>query len=736
MLFDLVRQNNTKKFISYVNKNKNININSLDSNHNYLLSIAILNNNINIVNFLLKKNARIDIYDNENRSILFVVIKYNMIDILNLLLNHNKKAIGFDILFQSDIHGLYPIHYSILFKNEEITDILLSYMYDDKNTSNNRVNKQIYDVLNNNLLIFSIKNKSFNLCKTVIKYVNINETNSEYNSALHEAVMLNNISIVKLLIDNNININIVNNIQKTCIYYVNQKIPNDITLLLLSKNININSQDILGNTIIHELLLDNDNDNPNINIFNNIYDIINLSKNYNNFFNYNLINIDGNQPLHILLNYNYIDNIDNKIIDIFLENTDLNIQNNDGITCLHLLFKNNLWKKKSSILCYKKLDIFICNKENKRPFDYLNSNDLSLCFDIVTNSYMNQLKKKNVKYINEIDLLCSKDNKLNDINKFNEYINIEKFPKNITQYDICYEIIKKNISDYYNGLNINKLIMNSYPISDIDLNINFNIEQNKKIGINTFVGIKLDVLFGVLHLLNKHKDICYSPIYIDNKIYFDISWSEYKLEINNEIKNKIINFVSYSKKRFMIIPVEILLNDNYHNNYLLYDRNLNEFERFEPDGSHPPYGLNYDVALFDLALEKFFNDINIKYISPLYFLPKIGLQRLEIQEKYTFFDNNKFCALWCIWYIDMRITYNSLARYNFVNLLISTIKYKKMSFKFIIRTYSEKITKLRDDMLIKLDIHINDFINGLITTDQYTNLHTLIKNELENYDVN
>lgn len=739
MLFDLIKQNNTKKFISYFEKNKNINVNSLDSNHNYLLSFAILNNNKKIVEFLLKNNARIDIYDNENRSILFIVIKYNMIDILNILLDYNKKAIGFDILFQADLHGLYPINYAILFRNEEITTILLSYMYGEIHTLSDSINKQIYDVLNNNLLIFSIKNKSFNLCKILTKYVNINETNSENNSALHEAVILNDLNTVKLLLVNNIDINIVNNSQKTCIYYVDSKIKNDILLLLLSKNININLQDILGNTIIHDLLIINNINDPNLNVFNHIYDILYLSESNNNFFNYNLINIDGNQPLHILLNYIKYNIVDDKIIDMFIKNTDLNIQNNDGITCLHLLLKNDIWKKKSQILCNKKLDIFIQNKENKKPPDFINSNDISFCFDIVTNSYINQLKNKNVKYINKIDIICSNnENKLNDenIQIFNEYINIKKFPKNITMYDICYEIIKKNILDYYNGISTTNSIISSYPISNNDLNVNFNLEQNKKIGINTFIGIKLDILFGILHVLNKHNNICYSPIYIDRKIYFDISWSDYKLEINEEIKKNILNFISNSKKRFMIIPIEIILNENYHNNYLLYDRKLNEFERFEPDGSHPPYGLNYDVVEFDLALEKFFNEINIKYISPLYFLPKIGLQRLEIQEKYTFFDSTKFCALWCIWYIDMRITYNSLDRYNFVNLLISTIKYKKMSFKFIIRTYSEKITKLRDDILNKINININDFVNGLITTDQYTNLHILIKNELKNYDIN
>lgn len=734
MLFDLVKQNNTEKFISYFVKNNNFDINSFDFNHNYLLSYAVLNNNIKIVSFLLKNNARIDIYDNENRSLLFNIIKYNMIEILNLFLIHNKKAVCSDILFHSDIYGLYPIHYSIIFKNINISKMLLTNMYGD-NKSPDISNRQIYDLLNNNLLFFSIKNNSFELCEIFVKYVNINDTNSNNNTALHEAIILNNKKIVILLIENNINLNIGNNDHKTCLYYINSNTNKDIITLLLTNNININSQDILGNTIIHDLLLNNDILNPNVNIFENIYEII---KCRNIIFNYNLINIDGNQPLHIILNYKKISAINNKIILNFIKNTDLNIQNNDGITCLNLLFKNNLWKKYMEILYNKKLDIFICDKNNNKLFDDIHPDETSLCFDIITKSYINQLKNNNIEYVNKLDIICSQNkNKPSEenIKFFDEYINTKKYPENFNINDICYDIIKKNIMDQYNNVNTKNLHVTSYPITNRDLNLNIDIEQNKNIGINTFIGIKVDILFGVLYILKKHNDNCYSPIHIDKKIFFDISWSNYKLEIYDDMKKKILNFISHSKKKFMIIPIEISVDNKFHNNYLLYDRDLNEFERFEPDGSHAPYGLNYDVDKFDLALEKYFDNINIKYISPMHFLPKIGLQRLEIQEKYTFFDNNKFCALWCIWYADMRITYHSLNRNNFINLLISTIKHKKMSFKYVIRTYSEQITLLRDTLLNNINININDFINGFVTSNEYNNLHKLIKNEIKNYDL-
>lgn len=729
MLFDLVKQNNTEKFISEYIKNNNFDINSFDSNHNYLLSYAVLNNNIEIVSFLLKNNARIDIYDNENRSLLFNIIKYNMIEILNLLLIHNKKAVCSNILFHCDMHGLYPIHYSILFKNIKISKILLINMYDD-NDHHDIFNKQIYDLFNNNLLLFSIKNQFFELCEIFIKYVNMNDTNSYNNTALHEAVSLNNKKIVSLLIENNININMINNDHKTCIYYIKNNIINDIISLLISNNININSQDILGNTIIHDLLLNNDIMNPNKNVFINIHEIIK-----SNLFNYNLINIDGNQPLHIILDYKKMDMIDETIISIFIKNTDLNIQNNNGITCLHMLFHSNIWKKYMNILCNKKLDIFICDNNQSKIFDNIHSDEILLCFDIVTKSYINQLRNNNIEYINKIDILCSQNRSSNDIKIFKEYINIEKFPKNSNIYDVCYDIIKKNIMDQYKNINTKKIYITSYPITNRDINLDINIEQNKNIRINTFIGIKVDILFGILYILKKHNKNCYSPIHIDKKIYFDISWSNYKLKIYDEIKQKILNFILNSKKKFMIIPINISIKNKFHNNYLLYDRELNEFERFEPDGSHAPYGLNYDVNKLDFELEKFFSNINIRYISPINFLPKIGLQRLEIQEKYTFFDNNKFCALWCIWYADMRITYHSLDRKNFINLLISTIKYKKMSFKYVIRTYSEQITLLRDTLLNYINININDFINGFVTSDEYINLHKLIQNEIKMYDL-
>ena len=739
MLFDLVKKNKTNEFISTLTKNNNFDVNSFDVHHNYLLSYAVFNNNIKIVSFLLKKGAHIDIYDNENRSLLFNIIKYNMTEMLNIFISHNKGAVCSNILYHSDKYGLYPVHYTILFKNKHFLQILLANMYDIEN--NIKKNIQIYDLLNNNLLMFSIRCKSYELCEILLKYVNINDTNHENNNALHEAVLSNNKIIVDMLIKKNININHINNFHKTCLYYINANIKNDIVLLLLSNNINKNCQDILGNTIIHELLLKNNDSNPNINIFTNIYNIVISSHNnkYHNqyLFDYNLINIDGNQPLHILLDYNNIEIIDQKIISDFIKNTDLNVQNNEGTTCLHLLFMNNLWKKYINLLCNKKLNIFIYDKYNKKPFDYVDPNDISICFDIVIKSYINQLNNKNIEYINKIDIICSHNNNKyydKNISNLDEYVNTTKYPKNTLYNEICYDIIKKNIMDYYAGLNINNLNVTSYPITKKDLNLDINMEYNKNVKMNTFVGIKIDILFGILYMLKKYGHICYSPVYIDKKIYFDISWINNTLEIHDNIHKNIINFISQSKKKFMILPLEISINNIHHNNYLLYDRDINEIERFEPDGSHSPYGLNYNFTDLDSALYNYFNNINITYISPLNYLPKIGLQRLEIQEKYTFFDNNKFCALWCIWYIDMRITYYTLKRSKLIDLLISTIKYKKMSFKYIIRSYSEKITILRDTILNNINVNINDFINGFVTSNEYDVLHTLIKKEFKIYE--
>src|SRR5438874_777676 len=75
--------------------------------------------------------------------------------------------------------------------------------------------------------------------------------------------------------------------------------------------------------------------------------------------------------------------------------------------------------------------------------------------------------------------------------------------------------------------------------------------------------------------------------------------------------------------------------------------------------------------LLHIILSLRFSDIDpiVKYISPDKYLPKIGLQYFDIFESKTtkIGDPVGFCALWSIWYTNMRLTYPDIERKKLIN---------------------------------------------------------------------
>ena len=88
-------------------------------------------------------------------------------------------------------------------------------------------------------------------------------------------------------------------------------------------------------------------------------------------------------------------------------------------------------------------------------------------------------------------------------------------------------------------------------------------------------------------------------------------------------------------------------------------------------------------------------------------------------------DPEGYCALWSIWYTDMRLTYKDYDRKKLVKLLLKIIKLNNISFKNMIRNYGKNIIDIRDDILKKSNLDINDWLN-----DQFTDLQ--VNNVLNN----
>jgi hypothetical protein len=119
------------------------------------------------------------------------------------------------------------------------------------------------------------------------------------------------------------------------------------------------------------------------------------------------------------------------------------------------------------------------------------------------------------------------------------------------------------------------------------------------------------------------------------------------------------DFLKDDRKRFLILPLTLKNKNNCkypspeedHTNMLLYDKETDIMERFEPHGNITTYPNFYETTKLDEELKKLFS--GVKYLPPLESCPQIGPQTVEIAEKLL--PNVRFCTIWSYWYINLRL---------------------------------------------------------------------------------
>jgi hypothetical protein len=495
-------------------------------------------------------------------------------------------------------------------------------------------------------------------------------------------------------------------------------------------------------------------------------------------WNMNIYNIDGNTPAHIFFsNINFFAEANlNILINWIGMSVDMNMQNFNGESVFYLIVKNNYWKNLYNLLVVKKLDIFIIANEGEIIFNYIEKKDLDEFLNMITQSYLNQLTSvtKSSKWIEYWDNRCKKIVKLSDLNETElEMLNNLDIIKDKTKLNdnICFDIIKNklnkaieifiNSKDYYNNL--------SYPVTHKYTKL---ILKYPNVVISTFSGSTIDVLSGIIYLVTKFnnrnnnnyvqssinlikdkkdiitcKNINTSNPLVINSIHtiknqicdifgFEIIWKNKNIifptyrdtSINTILKTIVKN--KSNGYRWFIIPIGIELGSYSHANYLIIDLEHMEIERFEPHGSEYPIGLNYEPELLDMFISNYISETNLefKYLKPKDYLPKISFQTIEINELKSDYigDPNGFCALWCIWWTDMRLSNPNISRTKLVKQLNKELINDKISYKKLIRNFSEYIINIRDKLLIKANTNINEWINDTVSEKNIELLNSVI----------
>jgi ankyrin repeat protein len=710
-IFNLIKEQKFDEIYKLIKDKKLTKFNFKDTNYNYFIQYLVTYNQINIFKLFLElyeeekeknKNAnfniKIDIVDTDGRNILYNCIKFNYIILLELLIEFNKKNVGISIINLQDRLGYTALHYAVIFNNLDAFKILIE----------NDGNPYIISKDGTNIFIICLMYKRNNMIEYLIeKKFLINFTNNNNETLLQIACIYNNMDIIyKLLELNSIIQSLDNKSNDMGLTILHQSIILDnyeLFEILLNKNIDINIVDFFGNSALH-------------------YCIINVRTKYLSKLikisgvNYNSSNINGDIPLHLLLNnYNEYENIDNSIIEKILIESDLNIQDNNGITCLMILAQNNLLETYRNVLIIKPLNFYIENNKN----EHVKITDNVI--NILVESYYNMIKQNKDELVLDWEKWCSSDlfDKLKTL--------IPKNSKDKDSKTICMNKIRETIIKEKRTLP---------KLSHIDLKL----DEGIFINYCYYTGSPIDILFGLILLydnfskdglnivldypltINTPLEEYYKKISLDYRYKLDFSnieilWSYQKIFFPSYFNDEIANLLKNNAK-YIVIPIGIETSIGSHANILFWDIKNNTLERFEPNGSNYPIGLNYNPKLLDTLLENKFKQINPKivYYPPYKFLPNISFQILENLETMRckkIGDPNGFCGVWCIWWIYQRMTNINNTKLNINNIskeLIKYIKFDNKSFKTLIRNFSSKITDIRDSFLKKYKIDINDWI--------------------------
>lgn len=689
-LFNLIKNHQYDKLIRIIKEDPNIDLNEVDETNTYLIQYAILFRQKDILALLISRNCKLDILDSEGRNIFYIPIKFGYIEIVNILINFSNIVIGIPLLEMQDKYQNIPLHYAINFNRLDIVENML----------NIRSNINFKDLDGNtalHLLVKKLKDDNSNILDLLIRNnISINQVNNLGQNALHISTENNNINTCIFLLNNGININTETlNDQLTPILIATIQNNFNLCSLYLKYDININCQDIYGNSVL-------------------MYSIINktnqLIELYFDKIDVNLTNISGNIALNLYFMHEYsIDRLDEYYFREILKKTKLNIQNNEGKTCWHFLVENDVWDNYYKILKKKKNKIFIQDINGKTPYD------------ILIEKYPDK-KNKFIKLIAKSFYIHIKNN----IDKYNIKLNCDINNKK----DCINEIKNMIINDKISYPNIKK----SYCLTNLDF---------ENIKFSSYTGITLDVLFGLIYIKQKFNNISTSLTenFIENDklqnyykingilkntqpefLNFEILWSYQKLFYPTNLKSTIEQFLTDNTKLYLIIPLGIELHNGAHANILFYDKNKHELERFEPYGKSFPPSFNYIPESLDLQLENLFKnffDESLKYFKPSSYEPKIGLQLLdtiEYDKEKNIGDPGGFCAAWSLWYCEMRITNINVDRSDITNKLINYIRTKRIAFRSIIRSFTKNITDLRDEILEKVKLDINEWLN-----DKYDN---------------
>jgi ankyrin repeat protein len=699
-LSKLIDKNDWDKILKYLH-NKKIKPNIKVSNGNFISHIAVANNRKEIIDYYSKFHKHLLSKSNDfGDNVYHIMAKFGYFNIMKQSLKNNSKVINL-----VNHNGDTILHYLVDNKNNYFEWLLDNFQNIDTNIVNNKGLTPLLKAINNsksdNDLFFARVHKLKNYG------ADLNFPKSNY--PLIKSIKQNKSYIANYLIKSGANVNIKDDdYLNPLLLSVFRELESTVNKLL-ENGADINYLGAEGDNNPMTLMLSRGNDRIINTLIENGFD---LTKNDRNF----------NTPLHLVLSSKI--NIKPSILSKLLFYSDLNKQNINGDTSLHLFLKRYDWKNYQKILEKKELNIFIKNHKNIKPLDYIQSKDLPIFLNMITNSFL-----YNYGDLNK----CNNIKKAKCRNKIKEYImkNKKSIFDNSTDEKKKIKII---FEESKNRGQFNSDILHNVIYTVIILRRNKNLSIPFQFNDISIASSKMMILETTDFLSNTKPSIVISEL---TKVYHEYFFEFAPYLIiwrNNNLYFVDKNIELYTRKslysdkiRFLFFKLTLVTSETgTHANIIIFDKETGILERFEPYGVIPYLDNENIDKMIKIKLGSFLKVfLETKNKKLIYYSPKNLFNGVSFQifsndsssKVKKLGDPTGFCLAWTYWYLEMRIKNPEIDPKKLIKKSENKIKeskklkYRDQIFIDFIRNYALKLDEEKNKILIECGISKDNIYN-------------------------
>lgn len=698
----LINNNEWNKIYELINKNK---IDAYDEvvHGNTIVHMAAIHNNDRIIEHFLKSDVNVLQKSNsDGNTPIHLLAEYGYMDLLKSCIKSNPEFLE---LSNNDDETVIDL----LYNDYDFINFASKYNIKSENAIIKNINESQ-----------KIKDSEYNIVKLLLTKKNINNIEG---SLLCYALKSEKVHIAKLLIKKGYDINKKDNKYLTPLIYAMENKNYDIVDLLLSKKCKVSYTGPEGNH------------NPMIMaIMDNKFEII--EKLLDLGFDVNKYNRQLETPLHYAL---YNRKLAPSLISKMIYNGDMNIKNIYRQTPLHLLCKYHNWKDYDQIIKHKKLDIFIEDSQNKRPFDYLDGNYIYDFIDIAVSSYA-RLLKGDINYIKQ----CNKKQSAACKNELKKYIFKTKRSIPIKEDNLLMNQKIKIIS----APQVNYGVFNSDSVHNM-IYIIILLKKYKNIGVpfqyffnDKFINDKIMQINN--NLFKQQEELVISDLIgIYTEYFYELSpyliiWrSKSQNYIHRDLGFLIKKCLLSDKIRFIVLKLTLVIGpSSTHANIVIYDKKTNTLDRFEPYGIIP-YLDAEELDTFILNIGKKYFNSNLKYNSPKDIFNGIGFQSISNdsnREVKNLGDPSGYCLAHTFFYLEMKIMNPDVEP----NIMLKTVRDNILNnekvdddklFLAYIRNYAAQLDKSKNDFMISAGVNATNMYNLVMSQDNHNKIMKLLSSE-------